>query len=74
MRGTSDAAKIERGHRMDLMDVREMVKRDLIRVEALARRFEAIAPLLLRYPAIDPDAFRAKVERFIQGVDDARAR
>ena len=67
MRGTSDAAKIERGHRMDLMDVREMVKRDLIGVEV-------IAPLLLRYPAIDPDAFRAKVERFIQGVDDARAR
>ena len=67
-------AKIERGHRMDLVDVREMVKRDLIRVEALARRFEAIAPLLLRYPAIDPDAFRAKVERFIEGVDDARAR
>ena len=33
----------------------------MIRVEALARRFEAIAPLLLRYPAIDPDAFRAKV-------------
>ena len=36
--------------------------------------FEAIAPLLFRYPAIDPDAFRAKVERFIEGVDDARAR
>lgn len=67
-------AKIERGHAVDLLDVREMAERDLIGMEALARRFEAIAPYVVRYPAIDPDAFRAKVERFIEGMDDARTR
>ena len=67
-------AKIERGHAVDLLDVREMAQRDLIGMVALARRFEAIAPYVVRYPAIDPDAFRAKVERFIEGMDDARTR
>ena len=65
-----------RGNRFEV-GARDCLRADgggLIRMEAFARRFETIAPLLLRYPAIDPDAFRAKVERFIQGVDDARAR
>ena len=67
-------AKIERGHATDLRDVREMAGRGLIGMEALARRFEAIAPDLARYPAIDPDAFRAKVEGFIGSMDDAAVR
>ncbi len=67
-------AKIERGHATDLLDVRAMAERDLVGMEALARRFEEIAPHVARYPAIDPDAFRAKVERFIGDLDDACAR
>ena len=67
-------AKIERGHATDLRDVREMAGRALIGLEALARRFDTIAADLARYPAIDPDAFRAKVERFIGSMNDARAR
>ena len=67
-------AKIERGHVTDLRDVREMAGRGLIGREALARCFEAIVPELVRYPAVDPDAFRAKVEGFIGSMDDAAVR
>lgn len=66
MRG--DAAKIERGHTMDLEDARQMTVRGLIDMVELARRFDAIAPDIVRYPAIDPDAFRAKVESFAGGM------
>ena len=61
-------AKIERGHTMDLEDARRMTARGLIDVAELACRFEAIAPDIVRYPAIDPDAFRAKVESFAEGM------
>ena len=60
-------AKIERGHRIDLDDARQMAARGLIDVVELVRRFEAIAPDIIRYPALDPDAFRAKVESFTGG-------
>ena len=65
-------AKIERGHAMDLEDVRQMIGRGLIDKEDLVRRFDAIALDIVRYPAIEPDAFRAKVERFTGGGDDVR--
>jgi hypothetical protein len=67
-------AKIERGHTMDLEDARQMTVRGLIDMVELARRFDAIAPDIVRYPAIDPDAFRAKVEEFTGGMVHASAR
>jgi hypothetical protein len=54
-------AKIERGHERDLQDVRCMVRRRLVRPERLGELFRSIEPKLLRYPAIDADAFAAKV-------------
>ena len=69
-------AKIERGHATDMEDVRAMIDRGLTDAEALARWFDAIAPDLVRYPSIAPDAFRTKVERFtrdrgnVEGRDD----
>ncbi len=60
-------AKIERGHATDIEDARQMTVRGLIDVLELARQFDAIAPYIIRYPAIDPDAFRAKVESFTRG-------
>ena len=67
-------AKIERGHTMDLEDARQMTARGLIDVVELAHRFDAIAPDIVRYPAIDPDAFRAKVEEFTRGMVHASVR
>lgn len=55
-------SKIERGHAQDVEDVREMLGRGLVERAALAAYFEAIAPYLYRYPAIDPASFRRAVE------------
>lgn len=54
-------AKIERGFAQDLDDVGAMLRRGLVDDRTAAELFEAIAPELFRYPAIDPEAFRAKV-------------
>lgn len=63
-------AKIERGHRTDLVDVRAMAERGLVDVDELGRLFERIVPDLLRYPAIDESAFRAKLMATIAGLQD----
>jgi hypothetical protein len=57
-------AKIERGHRQDLEDARRMVEDNLVDTERLRRLFADIEPLLYRFPAIDPTAFRRAVEAF----------
>lgn len=54
-------AKIERGHSVDRLDVAEMISRGLVLPEKLVAFFEAIAPAIYRYPAIDEAAFRAAV-------------
>jgi hypothetical protein len=55
-------AKIERGHARDRADVETLFTRGLVEREALLALFEAIAPELYRYPAIDAAAFRKRVE------------
>jgi hypothetical protein len=55
-------AKIERGHDKDLTDVRELLERKLVEPGRLRDLFEAIAPQLYRYPAVDPKAFRRRLE------------
>lgn len=56
-------AKIERGHAQDTVDVREMIQRALVEPTELRRLFREIEPLLVRYPAVDPDALREKLDR-----------
>jgi hypothetical protein len=58
-------AKIERGHQQDLQDAREMVDRGLVEPADLRRLFDAIEPMLYRYPAIDPPTFRRAVGDFL---------
>jgi len=58
-------SKIERGHAQDVEDVREMLDRGLVEREALRAYFDAIAPRLYRYPAIDPASFRQAVEEAV---------
>jgi uncharacterized nucleotidyltransferase DUF6036 len=55
-------AKLERGHRRDMADVRAMLDRDLVDRSMLRELFEAIEPELYRFPAIDPASFRTAVE------------
>lgn len=65
-------AKIERALGYDLPDVRAMLDRRLIDLAALREAFAAIEPELARYPSIDADVFRSKVEAFLEenGDDD----
>jgi hypothetical protein len=55
-------AKLERGHRQDVADVREMMRRSLVAGPQLLAYFEQIEPDLYRYPALDPPSFRRTVE------------
>jgi hypothetical protein len=58
-------AKIERGFDLDLQDVRVMIERGYVERTRLRELFDAIESQLYRYPAINPGAFRAKVERAV---------
>lgn len=59
-------AKIERGHARDLTDVRAMLRLGLIEALRLSQLFDVIEPGLLRFPAIDPAMFRAKLEKLLK--------
>jgi hypothetical protein len=55
-------AKIERGHDLDLIDVREMITRGYVNPVNALQLLHQIEPELYRYPAIDPPTFRRKAE------------
>ncbi len=54
-------SKIERGHDRDLTDIRAMLNGGLVQRDRLQALFFEIEEQLLRYPAIDPAAFRERV-------------
>jgi len=56
-------SKIERGFAQDLEDVRSFIDSQLVDPRRLRGLFEAIVPELYRYPALDPEAFRRKVDQ-----------
>jgi Nucleotidyltransferase of unknown function (DUF6036) len=58
-------SKIERGHARDVLDVAEMLARQLIVPERLRELFRAIEPQLIRYPAIDPPTLRTALLHFL---------
>lgn len=55
-------AKIERGHSQDRSDVAAMLRDGLVEAVRLRELFEAVAPLLYRYPAIDPNSMRRSID------------
>jgi len=55
-------SKVERGFEQDLADVRTMIARGLVEPPRLRELYESIEPELYRYPAIDPTAFRHKLD------------
>lgn len=58
-------SKIERGHLLDVDDVRQMLARGLVERNLLRSLFDAIEGELYRYPAIDPKTFRRRFEEAI---------
>jgi hypothetical protein len=59
-------AKLERDHARDREDVRALVASRLVDPARLLAYFEEIAPALYRFPAIDPPAFRRRVEETLR--------
>jgi len=55
-------SKIERGFEQDLDDVRNMLANGLVEPSRLRTLYDAIEPELYRYPAVDPAAFRRKLD------------
>jgi hypothetical protein len=55
-------AKAERAHAQDLEDIAAMVDLGLVDPRAVRAAFQQIEPELYRFPAIDPPAFRRRVE------------
>jgi hypothetical protein len=55
-------AKLERAHAQDLGDVTAMVERELIEPSRALAYFVETERELYRYPAVDPRAFRRRVE------------
>jgi len=62
-------AKIERGHERDLADVDAMARLGLIEPERLRELHVVIEPQLVRYPGVDPNAFRAKVNETVARIE-----
>lgn len=57
-------AKLERGHARDLTDVQAMRKAGYIVDLRLMELFASIRSNLIRYPAIEPEAFAASIRAF----------
>jgi hypothetical protein len=59
-------AKLSRGYNRDMDDVQAMYEQKLFTLAALREGFEAIAPDLIRFPSLNPDRLRSRVEQFIE--------
>ena len=60
-------AKVERGHRTDMLDVKEMLARTLIDRSRMMAYFAQVEPQLYRFPAVDPATLRRDVESLFGG-------
>lgn len=59
-------AKIERGHRMDLIDVQCLMNQDLVDAQRLLELFAEIESQIYKFPALDARKFRSSVERVVR--------
>lgn len=59
-------AKLSRGYNRDLDDVRAMYEQKLFSLEKLLDCFNRIESELIRFPALDPDLLRNRIEQFIE--------
>lgn len=59
-------SKLSRGFDRDLKDVQAMYEQNLFSLRDLQECFEAIAPEFIRFPSLNPDVLRSRVENFIE--------
>jgi hypothetical protein len=57
-------AKLSRGFDRDIRDVQAMHEQKLFSLRELRDCFEAIVPELIRFPSLDPDVLRSRIENF----------
>jgi hypothetical protein len=62
-------SKLSRGYDRDISDIQAMYEQKLFSVKELLNCFEVIEPELIRYPSIEPDVLRNRVERFIENLN-----
>lgn len=62
-------AKLERGHKQDINDVKDLVRRGYTNIDLLRSTFAEIEPWLVRYPAVDPVDFKKSVDDFIKDLN-----
>lgn len=60
-------SKIERDHAQDRADVETILRSGLVTRAQVAQYFEAVAPDLYRYPALDERGFRERVQAVVGG-------
>ena len=58
-------SKLSRGFDRDVKDIEAMYEQKLFSLTNLRDCFEAIAPELIRFPSLNPDVLRSRVENFI---------
>jgi hypothetical protein len=63
-------SKLSRGYNRDIDDVQAMYKQKLFVLEKLRDCFEAIEPELIRFPSLNPDVLKNRIEQFIQGCEN----
>jgi hypothetical protein len=59
-------AKLSRGYDRDTSDVQAMYAQKLFSLEELRHCFDEIEPELIRYPSLNADLLRTKIEQFIE--------
>lgn len=67
-------SKLSRGYNRDLDDVVAMYEQKLFTLEKLRDCFNAIESELIRFPALDPDLLRNKIEQFIDRCENTSER
>jgi hypothetical protein len=63
-------SKLSRGFDRDIKDVEAMYAQKLFSLNQLQDCLEVIAPELIRFPSLNPDILRNRVENFIGGFKD----
>ena len=63
-------AKLARSHDRDLADVQAMIDRGLVNPREVLAGFDSIRDQLIRYPALDAEAFERRVRNALGEIDD----
>ena len=63
-------SKLSRGFDRDIKDIEAMYEHELFSLSELLDCFEAIVPELIRFPSLNSDMLRSRVENFIERLED----